>query len=92
MDHVSGRTKLAGSTYQECKQIYAYFKAVQSEEGSHTVLFLFLDIRLPFIYYLFNHLILHLEFYTFFELCDVGDCLFLVDWLSPGHYLTCCGL
>ena len=39
------------------------------------------------IFFLFDHLILHLELYYFFELCDVGDCL--PRWLAqPGHYLN----
>ena len=47
---------------------------------------------LPFLwtlFYLFNHLFLHLKLYLWALRC-VGTA-FLIEWLSPGHWLTHCG-
>ena len=39
----------------------------------------FIYLKFIYIIFLFNHLILHLELYYFFELRDVGDFLSLVS-------------
>ena len=52
---------------------------------------LYLQGIVCFIYYLFDHLILHFELH-FFSSFTMQGTAFLIEWLSPGHYLTRCGL